>query len=104
MNFKYVVLLILAGISQVCLAQKPNVKKAFRHAESQTKILLTETVKSKGNNEKLVSPRTIENGQLKLVASRDWTSGFFPGELWYLYEYTKNPFWKEKAEAYTANI
>ncbi|MCW3088467.1 MAG: glucuronyl hydrolase, partial [Sediminibacterium sp.] len=49
-------------------------------------------------------PRTLENGQLKLVASRDWTSGFFPGVLWYLYEYTGNAAWKKEAQAYTANI
>ena len=27
----------------------------------------------------LTSPRTIVDGELKLVRSRDWTSGFFPG-------------------------
>jgi hypothetical protein len=34
-------------------------------------------------------PRTI-NAQGKLVTSNDawWTSGFFPGTLWYLYEYS----------------
>ena len=31
----------------------------------------------------------------------DWTSGFFPGELWYMYEYTKDDFWKEKARKQT---
>ncbi|RYG29000.1 MAG: glucuronyl hydrolase, partial [Chitinophagaceae bacterium] len=49
----------------------------------------------------LVSPRTVEDGKLKLVASGDWTSGFFPGELWYLYEYTGNKKWKEKADSFT---
>ena len=54
---------------------------------------------------KPVSPRTIEdNGALRLVASRDWTSGFFPGELWYMYEYTQDDFWKKQAQAFTANI
>ena len=41
---------------------------------------------------------------LRLVASRDWTSGFFPGELWYMYEYTQDDFWKKQAQAFTANI
>ena len=36
-------------------------------------------------------PRTLEpDGSLRLVPSRDWTSGFFPGYLWYVYEYTKD--------------
>lgn len=48
-----------------------------------------------------VSPRTIENGSLKLVPSRDWTSGFFPGNLWMMYELTGNEKWKTKALEYT---
>lgn len=53
----------------------------------------------------LTNPRNIEpDGSLHLVPSRDWTSGFFPGELWYMYEYTKNDFWKEKAKKHTALI
>ena len=43
-------------------------------------------------------------GQLKLVASSDWTSGFFPGELWFLYEYTGKEQWKSQAQAFTANM
>ncbi|MDD3543009.1 MAG: glucuronyl hydrolase, partial [Petrimonas sp.] len=53
----------------------------------------------------LVSPRTLdENGNPKLVVSRDWTSGFFPGELWYMYEYTKDPNWEKQARAFTASL
>ena len=48
------------------------------------------------------SPRTIGNGRLKLVSSRDWTSGFFPGVLWMLYAYTGKPEWRREAEAFTA--
>lgn len=34
-------------------------------------------------------PRTLESdGSLHLVPAQDWTSGFFPGYLWYVYEYT----------------
>ncbi len=48
-----------------------------------------------------VSPRTIEGGELKLVKSRDWTSGFFPGNLWMMYEMTGAPQWEEEALKYT---
>lgn len=52
--------------------------------------------------EELPSPRNIEaDGSLRLVRARDWCSGFFPGELWYMYEYTKDEYWKEKAIEYT---
>ena len=87
-----------------------NVKKAFTHAEIQATQMLKEVelakVKMPENNKKesFVSPRTLENGALKLVTSKDWTSGFFPGELWYLYEYTKDAKWLNAAKAYTADI
>jgi rhamnogalacturonyl hydrolase YesR len=49
----------------------------------------------------LVSPRTTEDGKLKLVRSRDWTSGFFPGNLWMVYELTGDEQWKQYALEYT---
>lgn len=45
-----------------------------------------------------VFPRTTEtNGKLRTVGSADWTSGFYPGTLWYLYEYTKDESLKGEA-------
>jgi unsaturated chondroitin disaccharide hydrolase len=34
----------------------------------------------------------------------DWTSGFFPGVLWLLYEKTRDPAWRAKAEAWQAGL
>ncbi len=86
-----------------------NVKKAFSHAQTQAKemlkqISLAEAKNNKNSKTPLVSPRTLENGELKLVGSEDWTSGFFPGELWLLYEYTKDPEWLNPAKEFTAFI
>jgi len=85
-----------------------DLPKVFADAELQTKLLLreisaTRSVANSGGSD-LFSPRTIENGQLKLVASRDWTSGFFPGELWMLYGYTHSDEWKKQAETFTAGM
>lgn len=53
----------------------------------------------------LVSPRTMEeDGSLVMVPARDWTSGFFPGELWFMYEYTNDPKWKELAVQFTSPL
>lgn len=50
----------------------------------------------------LVSPRTLEkDGSLKVVTAHDWTSGFFPGELWFMYEMTNDPAWEERARKFT---
>jgi len=49
-------------------------------------------------------PRRWENGKLVTVDPKEWTSGFFPGSLWYLYEYTQAAEWKEAALRYTAML
>ncbi|VXD14185.1 glycoside hydrolase family 88 protein [Marinoscillum sp. 108] len=50
-------------------------------------------------------PRSLEpNGQIRGVASRDWTSGFYPGVLWYAYEYTGNEAYKKLAQEWTALV
>ena len=49
-------------------------------------------------------PKRFQDGKLVVIKPRDWCSGFFPGSLWYLYEYTKDDFWKEQAVAYTERL
>jgi len=67
----------------------------------QVKILILETNKNKDSLK--VSPRTIaKNGHLELVPARDWTSGFYAGILWQLYEATKEKTWLEEAQKATA--
>jgi len=83
-------------------AQSPvDVNMVITGAAAQTKVLL-DSLKMRGAAGGAFSPRTIEKGQLKPVPSKDWTSGFFPGELWMLYSFTKNEEWKKLAEQYTA--
>ncbi len=51
------------------------------------------------------NPRTINaDGTLQLVPSKDWTSGFFPGCLWFIYEYTGEEKWKTAAQKFTRNV
>lgn len=84
---------------------KIELSKIIREAIEQTFVMINEISKVRNNKTDLVSPRTLDSaGQLKMVASRDWTSGFFPGELWFLHEYTKKDEWKKRAESFTANI
>lgn len=87
------------------------VKDNFDFAEQQLKHAFAEidsvksTLDMSTKDSLLCSPRNIEpDGSLHMVASRDWCSGFFPGELWYMYEYTKDEYWKRQAEKFTAPI
>ena len=36
--------------------------------------------------------------------ANDWTSGFYPGQLWQMYEHTDDEAWLERAEAWQAGI
>ncbi|KQN38580.1 glucuronyl hydrolase [Pedobacter sp. Leaf41] len=85
-------------------AQKVNVKQAFASAAKQTDILIKNVDSARLIKPNLVSPRTVEKGQFKMVVSRDWTSGFFPAELWYFYQYTKDKKWFNLARKYTEDI
>lgn len=95
-------------------ADKDIVEQNFIYAEQQIEYALELVDSVKQNDDRdaetkaknpLVSPRTIdENGNLKMVRARDWTSGFFPGTLWFMYEYTKDNKWRERAEEFTANL
>jgi hypothetical protein len=49
-------------------------------------------------------PRSFENGQPVTSNSSWWCSGFMPGTLWYLYEYTNDAKLLEYAKAYTGRI
>ncbi|RNL55933.1 glucuronyl hydrolase [Pedobacter jejuensis] len=93
--------MVLAGSAN---AQKVNVKEAFAAAAKQTDVLVKNVDSARLLKPNLVSPRTVEKGQFKMVVSRDWTSGFFPAELWYFYEYTKDKKWLNLAKKYTADI
>ncbi len=49
-------------------------------------------------------PRTVASDSLVWVPAGDWTSGFFPGELWLMYKHTGNKYWKKKAKKWTAGL
>jgi unsaturated chondroitin disaccharide hydrolase len=104
MKIKMRLLFGLLLIINVVQAQKIDVKKAFTFAAGQTQLLLHHVDSARLLKPELVSPRTVEKGELKMVGSRDWTSGFFAAELWYLYEFTKDRKWLDLARKYTADI
>lgn len=50
-------------------------------------------------------PRTTNtDGKIKFVKINDWTGGFWPGSLWYMYEFTKDDFWKNNAIKWTRSL
>ena len=45
-----------------------------------------------------------EKDEIITSSSKWWCSGFFPGVLWYLYEYTGENSYRELAEKFTARV
>ena len=73
--------------------------------ESQLQLMVSESDKHLDDSDGKASPRCLEkDGSLRLVAPYNWCSGFFPGVLWYMYEYTGNDFWMQKAKVYTERL
>jgi len=53
----------------------------------------------------ILNPRTIKkDGSTRYNTPELWTSGFFPGSLWYLYELTGDNKWKTEAEKVTETL
>ena len=69
------------------------VANAFTVAQKQSEAMYKEVMKTN------LLPRSIQRG---MVPQTDWTAGFFPGTLWYLYTYNHKEVWKKRAQAATA--
>ncbi len=91
---------LLAGTTNYRAADEllSRIPATFTSAARQYEFLL-ESLQGQTN-----FPRTVVDGKVKLVATKDWTSGFFPGSLWYLYELTGKASWKTAAQDYTARL
>lgn len=50
---------------------------------------------------KVLNPKTLRDGNIRYISPQEWTSGFFPGSMWYLFELTGDAKWKELGIKYT---
>ena len=98
---------ILSGIAVLaavaCSSEKDQlysmIDQAFQNAEGRYITLADSLLQSDYG----MLPHSLkDDGSLALVATYGWTSGFFPGLLWYIYEYTGNGQVKSLAEKYTS--
>lgn len=83
---------------------KEDAKQAFVQSEIQLRLLLQRTMELRQSetDKKKLMPRSVEkDGSLRLVGIKDWCSGFFPGELWQLWQHTNDLFWREQAVSNT---
>ncbi|QOD60689.1 glycoside hydrolase family 88 protein [Polaribacter haliotis] len=92
------VLILLNSCKEDSIAKKSILEKI----ETQYSQLYDSATTKFDDN--LFLPKTIKDNKLRLVSSYEWTSGFYPGSLWYLYELTKDSKWKDRALAYTKKL
>ncbi|QZE14638.1 glycoside hydrolase family 88 protein [Halosquirtibacter laminarini] len=88
-----VVLLSLVG----CSTPKKKCDLISDNVDFATKQIGLEFKKMDSLNV-ILNPRTIlPNGETRYNKPMLWTSGFFPGSLWYLYELTGDKVWENRA-------
>lgn len=96
LQLKLTFTLLLSLICTSSFGQKLSIKDEFAFAEQQIKGLL------KAQTDSTLFPFSVNrDGSMKNMPSSWWCSGFFPGLLWYLYEYTGKPEWRSAAERWT---
>ncbi|WP_052346713.1 glycoside hydrolase family 88 protein [Hymenobacter swuensis] len=88
--------LVFGNLTAPAQQRRLNVKQEFARAGQQlTRLLQTHPDSTR-------FPYSSQpTGQLKDTPSGWWTSGFFGGTLWYMYEYTKQPQWQQAANRWT---
>jgi rhamnogalacturonyl hydrolase YesR len=82
-------------------SKEPNLwmNNVFSVVQKQYTAMLTRSTNLKEY------PRTTDkNGKTIYVPISDWTGGFFPGSLWYLYEETRDSVWKTAATKWTESL
>lgn len=98
---KTIFLAVTLLITTVRLPAQPkvDVSKAIEFAKAQYGLML------KANTDLSRFPQSVkQDGTLDTRTSEWWCSGFFGGSLWYLYEFTKDPKWKDAAEKWTMAV
>lgn len=114
---KIALTLVVAGSVVACQPKQVNVvQDNIDFASKQLVVALhdldsailaqPEEVRIKRGDNPFLFPRSIEdNGTLMMVgAERDWTAGFFPGTLWYMYDLSKDSKWEATAKEFTAKL
>lgn len=102
LNRAWLIVLVLIVSSCSTPSNKPLdfIRENIQFATSQEKLQV-EAIEQSG---KILNPRTVKNGKIRYVPMDDWTSGFYPGTMWYMHELTGDSTWRSFAKKYTEAI
>ncbi|NDV60050.1 glycoside hydrolase family 88 protein [Bacteroides sp. 519] len=101
-NLQILCLFISIISFSACVESKSKfIRENIEYATAQTHLMLKNVGEPTGKN----YPRSMDDsGKLTTTDMYDWTPGFFPGSLWYLYELTEDSVWLAEAEKWTASL
>lgn len=97
-------LLLYASFTWSCtgskgILTKGSMDKVFSVAEKQYEKMLQKST------DLTRYPRTTQaDGSTRYVGIGDWTGGFWPGALWYVFDGTKNKKWEDAAIKWTESL
>ncbi len=105
MTLRFLSTVAIAGLLLSCAQAKEEkttnlIQETVAVAEQQIGFQ-TELIERSG---KVLIPRTVKNDKIQYVSIEDWTSGFFAGSMWYMYDLTGNEKWKTLGVKYTEHL
>jgi len=105
-QFKFHAILILLSLFLSSCQHKPaDEKKPFIQENidfaAMQYALHVEAIEDSG---RILNPRNYIDGRIRYIRPQDWTSGFFAGSTWYLYELTGDEKWKDFAQKLTESL
>ncbi|MGE5496519.1 MAG: glycoside hydrolase family 88 protein [Syntrophothermus sp.] len=106
MKKAFLVILLILSADVSIFAQARHKYFSSREAQEMLDFAAVQYMKMMEALPDSVFPRSFDSTSNKLVTSdyEWWCSGFFPGSLWYLYEYTGDNKIREAAERKTAAV
>lgn len=89
-----------------CNAPKPadNTSQQVADPVEVAKQQIGYQVKLIEESGKILNPRTTYKNSIEYIPKEDWTSGFFPGTMWYMYELTGDKKWMDLGVKYTEDL
>ena len=95
-------LLAAAALSLTSFAQQQTASSSPDWFSNAAKTIDYQLNKAASAYKPGMNPRSINpDGKVRLAPYKDWTTGFFPGSLWYGYELTGDKKLAEKARKFT---
>ena len=100
---KLLVALLFVAVGLYVFSERQQLRVSLKRALDvavEHEMAQAETLYARANE----MPKTFENGELVTANIYWWTSGFFPGSLWLLYEHTGDEQLRHYAEHFTSRL